>query len=152
MPELAMKRSSRSDGHSGQLLIDWPKPADAKPVAMPPEPHTRRVAARLPVPRPLPEAVAAGHFGYDDDGDPIRPGADEVRVITECHAEKLAEMLAALDQASGPNPFEADRLGQVFSAALADYAEDFGERPARRLEAYARRQARLDHSPRAFRR
>jgi hypothetical protein len=162
MPKLSMKRSSRrggKDGDSGQLLIEWPDSADAKPVEKPPESavipsatHTRRVTARLPVPRPLPEAVAAGHFGHDDDGLPIRPGALEVRVITERHAEKLVEMLASIDQASGTNPPEADRLRQALSAAIAAYAEDFGEQPARQLEAYARRQARLDNSPATFRR
>src|SRR5581483_7079026 len=50
----------------------------------------RSIPARLPVPKPLPEAVAAKRFG-EEDGKPVRPGPNEVRAITEQHAEKLIE-------------------------------------------------------------
>ncbi len=40
-------------------------------------------SSRLPVPRPLVSAVAAGVFGHDENGKPIRPKAHEVREITE---------------------------------------------------------------------
>ena len=87
----------------------------------------RRIIARLPVPRPLPSAVAAGRFGQEDDGRPVRPGPNEVRAITEQHAEKLIDILGSRDDAN-------------FRHGLARYAEDFGQEAADQLEAYARRQ------------
>jgi hypothetical protein len=105
----------------------------------------RRIAARLPVPRPLPAAIAAGHFGQDERGRPIRPGAQEVREITEHHAEKLIGMLDTL--ASAPQN-GTDALQAEFTAGIAAYAEDFGQHAADQLEAYVRHQAGLDSSSR----
>ena len=117
----------------------------------------RTISTRLPVPKPLPAAVAAGHFGHDDHG-PIRPGADEVRAITERHGEKLIELFDGLrqvetwlsssqcsDQARLYR--ERDMLNGRVTSAIAAYAEDFGTQPAEQLEAYARRQARLQEAP-----
>jgi hypothetical protein len=101
------------------------------------------VVARLPVPRPLPEAVAAGRFGLDDDQRPIRPGPDEVRAITEEHVEKLIDILRAIPEGTPPDD-SAHPLNQELHSAIAAYGEDFGPQAARRLEAYARRHASLD--------
>jgi hypothetical protein len=149
------RRRSGKGGDPGQLLIDWPEGALGQPPEIPPEPagqrpavNARRVSARLPVPKPLPAAVAAGQFGQDDDGRPVRPGAQEVRVITERHAKKLVDLLAGIEQASGAcASAEADRLRRAFDSAIAAYAEDFGEQPAQQLEAYARRLARPNALP-----
>jgi hypothetical protein len=104
-----------------------------------------RVVARLPVPRPLHAAISAGHFGQDESSRHIRPGAHEVREITECHAEKLIGILDSIQQARGSCvPGEANRLQGLFDAGLAAYAEDFGQHAADQLEAYTRRQASLD--------
>jgi hypothetical protein len=119
------------------------KPADA--IAARP-PVRRRVVARLPVPRPLPAAVAAGQFGREDDGKPVRPDPHEVRTITEHHAEKLVDLLDAI--AAGPASGK-DTLRAQFAAGIAAYAEDFGRPAADQLEAYVRRQASLDVSERA---
>jgi hypothetical protein len=79
----------------------------------------------------------------DDDQLPIRPGPDEVRAITEEHAEKLIELLRAIperiDSGNDKHP-----LNNQLKSAIAAYAEDFGPQAARQLEAYARRQASLD--------
>jgi hypothetical protein len=104
----------------------------------------RRVVARLPVPKPLPEAVAAGRFGLDDDQRSIRPGPDEVRAITENHAEKLIELLGTIPERIDPGN-DAHPLNDQLKAAIAAYAEDFGPEAARQLEAYARRQASLEN-------
>jgi hypothetical protein len=101
----------------------------------------RRVVARLPVPRPLPSAVSAGHFGREENGKPIRPGTHEVRAITERHAEKLIDLLDSI--ASAPADAKDAKLWQ-FMGSIADYAEDFGQPAALQLEAYVRRQAALD--------
>jgi hypothetical protein len=108
----------------------------------------RRVTARLPVPRPLPSAVAAGRFGQEENGRPVRPGAHEVREITERHAEKLIDLLDSI--ASAPANGK-DALRSQFDAGITAYAEDFGQHAADRLEAYARRQASLDVCNRADR-
>lgn len=91
--------------------------------------HTRvakRTAARLPAPRPLPEAVDAAHFGRDEEGEPVRPSPQEVREITEAHAETLAGHLA-------------DGRRERFEQGVAKYAESFGEEAARRLRSYVER-------------
>lgn len=112
--------------------------------------ESRRVVARLPIPRPLPSAIAAGRFGQEENGKPVRPGAHEVREITERHAEKLIDILDSIQQASGSCvPAEASRLQSLFGSAIAAYAEDFGQHAADRLEAYVRRQASLDECDRA---
>ena len=122
-------------------------PHEALAASVPDTPRRRKdIVARLPVPRPLPAAIAAGRFGQDEDGHPIRPAADEVRAITESQADKLIDLLDALKPAHG-KPAIADKLPEAFGAILAAYAQDFGERPARQLEAYARRQSSLEDSP-----
>jgi hypothetical protein len=114
-----------------------PAPVPAKSVR---QRNPRRISARLPVPRPLPSAVTAERFGQED-GKPVRPGAREVREITERHAEKLIDLLDSL--ASAPATGK-DALQTQFDAGVAAYGEDFGQQAADQLEAYARRQAGLD--------
>ena len=99
----------------------------------------QRIIARMPVPKPLPAAVAAGHFGTDDRGDAINPSADEVFAITDDHAEKLIDLIRSL-----PAPGHSGRasIEDQITAGIAKFAEDFGEHAAQRLEAYCRRQAR----------
>ncbi len=104
-----------------------------------------RISARLPVPHPLPSAVAAGRFGQEEDGKPVRPGAHEVREITEQHADKLIDLLDSL--ASAPADGK-DALRAQFAVGIAAYAEDFGQHAADQLQAYVRRQADLDPSSR----
>jgi hypothetical protein len=67
--------------------------------------------------------VAADIFGHDESGKPIRPNADEVRAITEQHAERMIDL-------------DDDQL----RSAMAKYAEDFGTEAASQLERYVRRQ------------
>jgi hypothetical protein len=110
--------------------------------------ESRRIVARLPVPKPLPSAIAAGHFGQEEDGKPLRPGAHEVREITEQHAEKLIDLLDSL--ASAPATGK-DALQAQFGTGIAAYAEDFGQHAADQLEAYVKRQASLDVCDRADR-
>jgi hypothetical protein len=137
--EVAIQRKTPSPSHS-------PAPREprahadtsTKPQA---RRNSRRIVARLPVPRPLPSAVAAGHFGREENGKPTRPGAHEVRAITERHAEKLIDLLDSI--ASAPADAKDAKLWQ-FMAGIADYAEDFGQHAALQLEAYVRRQAALD--------
>jgi hypothetical protein len=107
--------------------------------------ESRRIVARLPVPRPLPSAVAAGRFGQEENGKPVRPGAHEVRAITEQQAETLIGLLDTLACAPATGK---DALQSQFSAVIAAYAEDFGQPAADRLEAYVRRQAELDPTSR----
>jgi len=90
-------------------------------------PHTRRIRPVLPVPKPLRSSVDTAVFGRDEHGKPIRPRADEVRAITETLAATLEEYLC-----------EGKR--EQFQSAVARYTEDFGDRPARQLEAYVRHQ------------
>jgi hypothetical protein len=115
------------------------------PVIQPGRSVPSRVSARLPVPKPLPHAVAAGHFGHDEDG-PVSPSADEVRAITEAHAELLIDMATAIADADRRNagPTEVARLMGQMQDAVRKYAEDFGDHAAQRLLAYARRQAQMD--------
>lgn len=112
------------------------------PEDIAPRRNPSRVVAKLPVPRPIPAAVAAGRFGRDEAGRPIRPGAGEVREITEQHAEKLIGLLDR-DTPSVPDP-ERQHVREAFRDGIAAYAEDFGPRPAAQLEVYVRRQAGLD--------
>jgi hypothetical protein len=113
-----------------------------QPTARPIRPQRpRHIAARLPVPRPLASAVAAGRFGQEENGKPVRPGAREVREITEQHAEKLIELLDSMASAPADS---RDAIVAQFMAGISAYAEDFGPDAAEQLEAYARRQAGLD--------
>lgn len=167
-------RSGRPDPH--QLYLDWsaaerkPRATQSAPRTGPTKPPTasasaapapaathaprpieegkRRAVACLPVPRPLPGAVAAGHFGHDEDGRPVRPAPDEVRAITEQHAEKLVRLLHQLNpevvQTIGMADADPGAAERAFSTGLAAYEEDFGQDEADRLEAYVRRQAALE--------
>jgi hypothetical protein len=121
---------------------------------MPAKPRTPRAAATLPVPKPLPAAISAFHFGKHEDGAPVRPDAAEVRAITENHAERIIDLLEGLREVerSLASPqcsdrarlgAECNRLKDQVRAAVALYAGSFGEEPAARLEAYARRQVLL---------
>ena len=110
--------------------------------------ESRRVVARLPIPKPLPSAVGSSHFGQEENGKPLRPGAHEVREITEQHAEKLIDLLDSL--ASAPANGK-DALQTQFGEGIAAYAQDFGQHAADQLEAYVRRQASLDVCDRADR-
>lgn len=82
-----------------------------------------RASSCLPVPKPLSSSIAAGIFGRDENGKPIRPDADEVRAITAEQAERMIEM-------------NDDEL----QSAMTKYAEDFGSKAAAQLERYVRRQ------------
>ncbi len=97
----------------------------------------KRIVARMPVPRPLPEAVAAGHFGTNEKG-PIRPSLDEVREITDTYAHKLMDLLRAIRDGSDVAP--RDDLQAEFKRSINAYAEDFGSRAAQQLEAYVRKE------------
>jgi hypothetical protein len=123
---------------------------DTKPSRLGPqnsarERHPRRVVARLPVPRPLPSAVAAGRFGQEENGKPVNPGAHEVREITEQHAENLIDLLDSLAAAPANR---RDVLQLQFDAGIATYREDFGPHAADQLKAYVTRQASLESGER----
>jgi hypothetical protein len=107
----------------------------------------------LPVPRPLPDAIKTGHFGHDERGKPINPTPDEVRAITEQHAEQIVDLLAGLRQMerslTAPQCSDRARVGaEVASiknqlrAAIEKYAETFGRPAAAQLERYCRRRRR----------
>jgi hypothetical protein len=115
--------------HAGlEVRSDQATPPEEPPAV---RRKTRRPvpSSRLPVPSPLESAVAAGAFGQDESGKPIRPKADEVREITAQHAERMVEMTDA-----------------ELSAAVTRYAEDFGPKPASQLERYVRRRRDAEHS------
>ena len=122
-------------------------PTDARENLLPGVPANarthgpKRTVAILPVPKPLSEAVAAGRFGQDEQGRPIRPCPAEVRAITEQHAEKLIDLLDAI--ASAPSNGK-DALLESFQNGIAAYAEDFGKHAAQQLEAYVRREVGRD--------
>lgn len=143
-----------------QLPLDWDAalrerqqtPPASVDVAVKPlkarSSHKRHtdVVARLPVPRPLPDAVAAGHFGQDEDGKPIRPEADEIRAITESLADRLIELLDAIGEVKQESARQT--MQEQFAQGIQMYALEFGDRPAQQLEAYVRRQAALDEDRR----
>jgi hypothetical protein len=133
------------NGHA--VAIPDPLPSAALQILRQPR-EQKRVVAVLPVPKPLHSAVAAGHFGQDEHGRNISPGAREVRAITNQHAEKLIDLLDTIRQASHScNPSDTNRLQGMFQSALAVYAEDFGDHAAKQLEAYTLRQAHVRSSP-----
>jgi len=105
------------------------------------------VIARLPVPRPLAHAVAAGHFGRDEHG-PVNPSADEVRDITLNHAEDVIDLLADLTEAQRRVDKESSQgfWSEPIKAALEKYAEDFGDHAAQQLLAYCRRQLLINEA------
>jgi hypothetical protein len=113
--------------HAGiDVVADIRKPV-VEPVS-PSGPKRRHISSCLPVSRALCSAVKAGTFGQNERG-PICPSQMEVRAITEQHADKLIEMLDSSDD-------------EHFRNGLAQYAEDFGQKAANQLEAYARREHR----------
>lgn len=93
-----------------------------------------RTRSSLPVPRPLPEAIEAGHFGCEEDGRPVRPSRQEVREITVNHAEAMAEALREQQQ-------------ETFEHGITQYAESFGPEAAERLRSYVHRLARESVAP-----
>ncbi len=107
-----------------------------------------RLSSVMPVPKPLPHAVRAGHFGHGEDGKPVTPDPDEVRAITERHAERIMELLDRLDATDrsielpctdkGRLYAERDRMNALILTAVKVYAEDFGEPAAKQLERYTR--------------
>jgi hypothetical protein len=120
-------------------------PAVSSTARATPRPERTRIPARLPVPRPLPAAIAAAQFGRGENGKPVRPGTHEVRAIIRNHADKLIDLLDLLASA----PLDAkDELRAKFTAGITAYGEDFGEHEAKQLEAYVRRQASLDDASR----
>lgn len=94
----------------------------------------------LPVPRPLPSAVAAGRFGLEENGEPVCPSPREVREITEQHAEKL---IGLLDSLAAAPPAGKPQLLELFQSGVKAYEEDFGSAAAVQFDAYVRRQAGL---------
>ena len=141
IPSLAQPASGPQSQDSSEVTVD---PAPLLPlIPLPrqlPDLTTKRIIARLPIPKPLPAAVTAGHFGTDERGKPINPSADEVYAITNEHAENLIDLIQSL-----PTPGRPGRsaIEDQITAGIAKYAGDFGEHAAQRLEAYCRRQARL---------
>jgi hypothetical protein len=117
--------------------------------------HNHLGSSSLPVPRPLPEAIKAGHFGLEADGTPVNPTPDEVRAVTEQHAEKIVALLdgrrrmersetapQCSDRARVGS--EAARLKDQVKAEIDKYAASFGRPPAEQLERYCRRQVLAD--------
>jgi hypothetical protein len=105
-----------------------PLPPSLKPMAPTKTQQTSRLSSVLPVPKPLASAVKAGHFGHEENRKSVRPGPDEVRAITEDHAEKLIACLGARNKSG-------------FAEGIAKYAGDFGGHAAEQLERYVRRKA-----------
>lgn len=118
----------------------------------PVETATPKPTVSFPNPVPLPEAVARGVFGRDDDGV-INPSQEEVDAITEEQGNRLLELLTQLAKVNIslastaeeiPPALEAekDRLTAAYRDAVAMYAEDFGDETAAQLDAWA--QSRLE--------
>ena len=109
-------------------------------------PRPPEVGPRLRVPKPLPEAVAAGRFGRDEQGHVVHPDADEVWAITQPTIEAVVERVAELVGAErrGMAAAEVARRQAQIRADVQDYAEDFGQAAAERLLAYAYASARWD--------
>jgi hypothetical protein len=115
----------------------------------------------VPVPRPLPEAVAKGVFGIDDDDEPVDPSPDEVFAITVFHRERLTDLLESVrhvkELLAVPNcPNRADllrqkeRLSSQAQSIVGLYAEDFGEVAAQHFECWAARHMEIEqdrHGP-----
>jgi len=104
----------------------------------------------LPVPKPLREAVAAGIFGYEESGKPVNPKPDEVRKITQNHAEKIIDLLNGLREVESQLAghcsdrarvgAERSRLKNQITSAIEEYAASFGPKAGERLDAYCLRQ------------
>jgi hypothetical protein len=119
--------------------------------------RTHRSPTVLPAPKPLPEAITAGHFG-EENGKPVNPTPAEVRAITENHAEKIIDLLEGLKEVerslASPQCSEVGRLGsecnrlkKQVKSAVEKYAASFGQEAAEKLEAYVRRQALTRDAP-----
>lgn len=118
---------------------------------------------QMPVPKPLPNAVAAGVFGITEEG-PIDPDEEEAHAITEEHARELATCLADLQAVedglrNGEDPRtrrvpkteeartklaeflarEEQRLKQTYGDALAAYAGGFGDDATQVLDLWVRK-------------
>jgi hypothetical protein len=132
-------------GEEAAAFADWVQDVHENHL---PRPEMRSVEIDLPVPAPLPAAVAKGVFGTDDNDDPIDPSEEEVHEISMQHGEQLSEVLQELDAvnkrlAAQPSNREElirhkERLTCQKQGMLALYAEDFGEAAARHLESWAR--------------
>ena len=105
----------------------------------------------MPCPHPLPAAVRRAAFGLHEDGEPVEPSEEEVAEITIHHGERLMDALESLaaaeallvrgrDDDRGNTVTAVDRARSACQSVLALYEEDFGERAARELEAWARHQ------------
>jgi hypothetical protein len=109
------------------------------PVTTETRTHPKRGSPHvLPCPKPLPAAVKTGQFGYEENGQPVRPGTAETRAIIRNHADKLIDLLDELRTA--PQAAK-DSLRNRFAAGVAAFAEDFGNESALRLETYVEREA-----------
>jgi hypothetical protein len=144
--------------HSAARPLQSPSTEPSMAVSAPPRAKRRSHPGSfcLPVPRPLPEAIKAGHFGLDDTGKPITPTPDEVRAITEQHAERIIARLegqrqmersATASQCSDRTHVgsEAACLKDEIRAALDKYAHSFGRPAAAQLERYCWRELVSDH-------
>lgn len=151
-PEAAQAFSKAICARLAGIPVVADAPAQTQDSGMPaPKRRERRVVRTLPVRKPLPGAIAAGHFGRDDNGKPVNPPAAEVRTITENHAERIIELLQGLkivERSLAASPCgdegrlqgERNRLRGLVTSAVELYAGSFGREAAERLEAYARRQ------------
>jgi hypothetical protein len=147
IPSIALPQSDWQSPDLPAVTIDLLPSAPLLPLISPtrqlPDLTTRRIIARLPVPKPLPAAVLASHFGTDERGKPINPSADEVYAITNEHAEKLIDLIQSLPAPGRPG---RSAIEDQITAGIAKYAGDFGEHAAQRLEAHCRRQVRLQET------
>lgn len=75
-----------------------------------------------PVGMPTTDAVQAARFGYEDDGSPVNPDDQETSTITE----ELAGQLRDVDELD------------LRKSLLDQYATDFGEEAARRLDQWTK--------------
>lgn len=116
----------------------------------------------LPCPEPLPLAVEAGVFGFDEEGAFV-PSVESVRALTMEHASELASTLldflhAEHCAALGINPEsgraprggegrealisrlrrEVSRLKEHYEDLLAAYAEGFGGEAASALDRFVK--------------
>lgn len=135
-------------------------------IAMPMRSTSEWDAARddgLPIPRPLPEAVAAGVFGQLEDG-PVDPSEEEVAELTENLANELigalgemAELGRALRGDGAPCAGdgigdgerkrrlpknltgEIERLKRGYADTLAAYEEAFGTEAVAALDEWVRK-------------
>lgn len=130
--------------------------ASNQPAEIAPPPRAKRRShpgsSSLPLPRPLPEAVKAGHFGIED-GKPINPTPNEVHEITVQHAEKIIDLLDGRRQMersyTAPQCTDRARVGAEVAklkdqvqTAIDKYAISFGQRAAEHLRRYCQRQHR----------